>query len=57
LRQAAIKASVPVSQRATIRLIRELELAGPGEPISEGVRKQYTDLFQGPLAAKSVAAL
>jgi hypothetical protein len=48
LRQAAIKTSVPVSQRATTRLIRELELAGPGEPISEGVRKQYTDLFQGP---------
>jgi hypothetical protein len=40
LRQATIKTSVPVSQGATTRLIRELELAGLGEPISEGVRAQ-----------------
>jgi hypothetical protein len=46
-----------VSQRATTSLIRELELAGPGELFSEAVHMQYSDMFQGPLAAKSIAVL
>jgi hypothetical protein len=30
---------------------------GPGELVSEVVRKQFSALFQGPLAPKSIAAL
>jgi hypothetical protein len=37
--------------------MRELVLVGPSEPISEVAHKKFSDLFQGPLAAKSIAAL
>jgi hypothetical protein len=30
---------------------------GPSEPISEAAHKRFSDLFQGPLAAKSIDAL
>jgi hypothetical protein len=54
-RQAALKSSVPVSKRASSRLMRELELVGPDERILEAASKQYEVLFQGPLAPKSIA--
>jgi hypothetical protein len=56
-RQAALKSSVPVSKRASSRLMRELELVGPDERILEAASKQYEVLFQGPLAPKSIATL
>jgi hypothetical protein len=37
--------------------MRELELVGPSEPCFEAACKKFSDLFQGPLGAKSIAAL
>jgi hypothetical protein len=48
---------VPVSQRATTRLIKQLDLAGAGEAASAAAFKQYAAMFQGPLAPKAIAAL
>jgi hypothetical protein len=37
--------------------MRELELVGPGDPVSETAKEQYAALFQGTLAPKTIAAL
>jgi hypothetical protein len=55
--QAAIKTVVLVSQRATNRLIRQLDLAGSSEPIGDAALQQYIDHFKGPLAPNTIAAI
>jgi hypothetical protein len=57
LRQAACKSVVPVSQRATHRLIRQLNLTGPSECIGDEAVQKYTAMFNGPLAPKTIEAL
>jgi hypothetical protein len=42
------KSVVPVSQRATTRLIRQLDLVRKGENITKSTMKEYEALFKGP---------
>jgi hypothetical protein len=49
-----LKSVVPVSKRATTRLIRHLDLADPRSPIGEAKFKQLADLFRGILAQKTI---
>jgi hypothetical protein len=49
--------AIPVSQRATRRLIRELDLLGPGDQFDEAAMKSFTKLFHSPLAPKSIAVI
>jgi hypothetical protein len=56
-KQAAKKTVVLVSQRATNCLIKELDLVGSGQPIAEAAKKKFSELFQEPLAHKSIAAI
>jgi hypothetical protein len=46
-----------VSQRATTRLIRQLDLTRTGEAVSDTAFKQYAALFMCPLALNAIAAL
>jgi hypothetical protein len=48
---------IPVSQRATNRLIRQLDLMGLAEPIGEEALRRYASLFDGPLTPQSVATI
>jgi hypothetical protein len=48
LRQVTNKSVVPVSQRATTRLIRQLDLVRKGENITKSTMKEYAALFKGP---------
>jgi hypothetical protein len=57
LRQAAAKSSIPVAQRTTSRLIRELDLVGPSKKVSDVAQENYATLFQGPLTPKSIVML
>jgi hypothetical protein len=56
-RQAAKRSAVLVSQRATARLIHELELAGTGGKIGDEVVRKYSAMFQGALEPKTIAAI
>jgi hypothetical protein len=56
-RQAAIKSVVPVSQRASSRLIRQLDIAETGAPVGEVELRQLADLLHGPLAPKIIDAI
>jgi hypothetical protein len=59
LHQVAKWAAIPVAQRATVHLIRELDIAsfgGGGEVADEAVKK-YSAMFQGPLAPKAIAVI
>jgi hypothetical protein len=56
-RQAALKTAVPASQHASTRLIRQLDLADPSAPVGEAEFKQLAELFQGPLATKTIEAI
>jgi hypothetical protein len=57
VRQAAHKSVVPVSQRITHRLIRQLNLAGPSECIGDEAVQNYVAMFNGPLMPKAIDAL
>jgi hypothetical protein len=46
-----------MSQCATTHLIRQLDLAGAGEPVNDATFKQYATMFKGPLAPKAITAL
>jgi hypothetical protein len=56
-RQAAIKSVVLVSQRASTRLIRQLDLVGPSTPVGEAEIKQLAELFWGSLASQTIEAI
>jgi hypothetical protein len=51
------KTILPVSQRATNQLIRQLQLTGPREQIGEAEKQSFAMLFQGPLASKFIAVI
>jgi hypothetical protein len=56
-RQATNKTAILVSKRATSCLIQQLELVGPGDKIDSDAQKKFEELFQGPLAPQSIAAI
>ncbi|KAK3130567.1 hypothetical protein QOZ80_6BG0495200 [Eleusine coracana subsp. coracana] len=49
--------TVPVSMRATHRLIRELDLASVNEQITDEVVAEYLKMYQKPLKQKEIDAL
>jgi hypothetical protein len=49
--------AVPVSQRATTRLINQLDLVETGGHIGKEVFKRFADLFRAPLAAKTIEVI
>lgn len=55
-RQVAIS-SVPVSKRATHRLIRAFDLVGPGEPIRDQALEAFAERFNSPLSKEAMAAV
>lgn len=56
-RQASIKTVVPVAQRATHRLILQLDLAGTEEPIGDEALKKFGATFRNGLSKKAIAAI
>ena len=56
-RLLARPSSVPVSRRATHRLIRQLDLAGQEEAIGDEAVEKYERMYQRPLPRKTMAAL
>ncbi|CAN6198765.1 unnamed protein product [Urochloa humidicola] len=56
-RLMARPSSVPVSRRATHRLIRELGFVGQNEPIGDEAVAEYERMHYGPMPRKTVAAL
>jgi hypothetical protein len=56
-RQVTIKSTIPVYQRATTRLIRQLDLVDPGDHIGEEVFKRLANMFRAPLAAKTIEVI
>lgn len=55
-RQVAIS-SVPVSKRATHRLIRAFDLVGPGEPIGDQALEAFAERLNSPLSKEAMAAV
>lgn len=56
-RQKAQTCSVPVSKRATHRLIRAFGFAGPSEPIGDQAMQTYLSSFQAPMTDKRIKAV
>jgi hypothetical protein len=56
-RQKAQACSVPVSKRATHRLIRAFEIAGPEEPIGDQAMESYISSFRTPMPDKAIRAV
>lgn len=48
---------MPVAWRAEDKLIRELDLAAPGDQISEAVQAEYRKLYSKQLPAKAIQAM
>jgi cyclopropane fatty-acyl-phospholipid synthase-like methyltransferase len=46
-----------VSQRATHRLIHQLDLVDAGEPLGDEVMQKFIEMFQDPLAPKAIVVL
>jgi hypothetical protein len=56
-RQKAKISSVPVSKRATQRLIRAFDLVGPNEPIGEEALEAFAKRFGSPLSPQQIQAI
>jgi len=56
-RQQALNNSVPVSKRATNRLIRAFDMAGPSEPIGEQALEAYISSFDAPMTEQRIKAV
>ncbi|KAG0531491.1 hypothetical protein BDA96_04G027600 [Sorghum bicolor] len=56
-RQQALNNSVPVSRRATNRLIRAFDMVGPSEPIGEQALEAYIRSFDAPMTEQRVKAM
>lgn len=56
-RQKAQTVSVPVSKRATHRLIKAFELVGPSEPIGEQAMQAFISSFDAPMTEKRIKAV
>uniref|UniRef100_A0A8I6YY45 Uncharacterized protein n=1 Tax=Hordeum vulgare subsp. vulgare TaxID=112509 RepID=A0A8I6YY45_HORVV len=56
-RQAANTSTVPVAQRASLRLVKELGLLGPKEKMTEDVAKALIRRFDEPLSDSDIAVI
>jgi hypothetical protein len=56
-RQQAQACSVPVSMRATHRLVRAFEIVGPEEKVGEEALDEYISSFQTPMTDKAIKAV
>ncbi|KAE8774627.1 Histidyl-tRNA synthetase [Hordeum vulgare] len=56
-RQAANVSTVPVAQRASLRLVKELGLLGPREKMKEEVTKALMHRFEEPLLDNDIAVI
>ncbi|KAE8791863.1 hypothetical protein D1007_33646 [Hordeum vulgare] len=56
-RQAANTSTVPVAQRASLRLVKELGLLGPKEKMTEDVAKALIRRFHEPLSDSDIAVI
>ncbi|KAI4975864.1 hypothetical protein ZWY2020_049471 [Hordeum vulgare] len=56
-RQAANTSTVPVAQRASLRLVKELGLLGPREKMTEDVAKALIRRFDEPLSNSDIAVI
>lgn len=56
-RQQALSSSIPVSKRATQRLIKAFELTSPAEPIGEQALEAYIRSYDAPMTEKRVKAV
>lgn len=57
VRQSKKKFVIPVAQRATHRLIRQLDLAGVDEPIGDEAIHKYIAMYKYPLPRKAMDAI
>ncbi|GJN11417.1 hypothetical protein PR202_ga29610 [Eleusine coracana subsp. coracana] len=53
----AAKSSIPVSQRAQRRLVKELHFIAPKEPVTDQAVTEYLKMYQEPLPAKAIAEI
>ncbi|KAE8816235.1 hypothetical protein D1007_06363 [Hordeum vulgare] len=56
-RQAANTSSIPVAQRASFRIVKELGLLGPREKMTEDVAKALVRHFEEPLSDSDTAVI
>uniref|UniRef100_A0A8I7B614 Uncharacterized protein n=1 Tax=Hordeum vulgare subsp. vulgare TaxID=112509 RepID=A0A8I7B614_HORVV len=56
-REAANTSTVPVAQRASLRLVKELGLLGPKEKMTEDVAKALIRRFDEPLSDSDIAVI
>ncbi|KAI4971752.1 hypothetical protein ZWY2020_002666 [Hordeum vulgare] len=56
-RQAANTSTVPVAQRASLRIVKELGLLGPRERTTEDVAKAQLHQFEEPLTDSDIAVI
>ncbi|KAE8812195.1 hypothetical protein D1007_10804 [Hordeum vulgare] len=56
-RQAANASTVPVAQRASLRLVKELGMLGPRDKMTEEVSKALLHSFEEPLSDNDIAVI
>ncbi|KAE8770316.1 hypothetical protein D1007_57959 [Hordeum vulgare] len=56
-RQAAMGSSVPVAQRASVRLVKELGLLGPRDKLTAEVAKALLQRFEEPLSNSDISVI
>ncbi|KAE8817962.1 hypothetical protein D1007_04318 [Hordeum vulgare] len=56
-RQAAIGSSVPVAQRASLRLVKELGLLGPRDKMTDDVARALLHRFDEPLSHSDISVI
>jgi hypothetical protein len=56
-RQQVSANSVPVSKRATQRLIRAFDIAGPSEPVGEEAMEAYIRSYDAPMTEQRIKAI
>ncbi|KAE8791290.1 D-3-phosphoglycerate dehydrogenase, chloroplastic [Hordeum vulgare] len=56
-RQAANTTTIPVAQRASFRIVKELGLLGPREKMTEDVAKALLRCFEEPLSDSDIAVI
>jgi hypothetical protein len=56
-RQQVSANSVPISKRATQRLIRAFDIAGPSEPVGEEAMEAYIRSYDAPMTEQRIKAI
>jgi hypothetical protein len=56
-RQQVMSNSVPVSKRATQRLIKAFEVVGPSEPVGEQALEAYIRSYDAPMTDERIKAV